>query len=826
MRKKSSKVMIFLSAFIWLIIVIGICIAIYLFTEGSRIISTVPEMNEQDFTTSDSTVIYDANGDKISEEGLYLKENIEYEDMPNVLIDAVLSIEDSRFFEHQGFDISRFSKAALVNLKNGDFSQGGSTLTMQLIKNTYFQLDLGDDSTIATKSIDRKVQEIYMSVLFDNDNTKDEVFKLYLNKLNFGANIRGVEKAAEFYFGKTSGELNIQESAILAGLVNLPNLYSPYAILLPTAEEQIESCTNRRNEVIDMMLYHGYITEIDAELAKSIKVENSLLTNEDVYSGTKDYSQSYIDTVNSEATELTGKNPVSYPMEIHTYMDPEIQMQISDIQNGNSEIVFNRDNIQSAIVTLNNQTGAIVGIGGGNNQDQAKMLNRATDSYIQPGSAVKPFLSYALSFEYLGYSTQHVISDKPITYRGTDILIHNFSGNYSGDVTLQDALARSLNIPAVLLLQEVNDTIGSQAVISYLQDIGFSKVTSENYDLGFAIGGSSFLVSPLELANAHATLVNMGNYITPHTIDYIIIDGERIEPDKSETQVLSEEAAYMALQLEAYAVNGPYDTGMSIIKESDYTVYGKTGTSDWGTDGEQYNIPEGSAKDYWMIGQTSEFTNLVWLGYDKGVIDEHTYFTIDDFYYNLRGQITNLMLDTINEDREVIPIEKPDGVDTITYTLGTYPYAAYDGIGTKTTGLIKSEFNTGLVSVYDTSAVPTTLSGVSGKYNPADGSLFISWNDVPYFDGTSTIKNISLSYGENELEVAYGNVLFNYGWVAGGPHFSGTITVNDSWSFDVYSETADSWQYVDPYDVYKINFCGYYYYDNGQASYQQCKVIY
>jgi penicillin-binding protein 1A len=826
MRKKSSKLMIFLTTFVWLLIVIGICVAIFLYTKGSEIVSTVPEMDDRDFTTSDSTVIYDTNGDKISEEGLYLKENIEYEDMPNVLIDAVLSIEDSRFYEHNGFDISRFSKAALVNLKNRNFSQGGSTLTMQLLKNTYFQLDRGDDSTIATKSIDRKVQEIYMSVLFDKNNSKDEVFKLYFNKLNFGGNIRGVEKAAEFYFGKTSAELNIQESAILAGLVNLPNIYSPYASLLETAEEQIASCTGRRNEVIEMMLYHGYITELEAQLAKSIKVENSLLTNEDVYSGTKDYFQSYIDTVNAEAISLTGKDPVSYPMEIHTYMDPKIQTQISDIQNGNSEIIFNQDNIQSAIVTLNNQTGAIVGIGGGNNQDDAKMLNRVTDSYIQPGSAVKPFLSYALAFEHLGYSTQHVLNDRPITYRGTDILIHNFSNNYGGDVTIQNALARSLNIPAMLLLQDVNDTIGREAVVSYLQDLGFSKVTSEQYNLGYAIGGSSFIVSPLELANAHATLVNMGKYIEPHTINYIIIDGERIEPDKSEKEVLSEAAAYMALQLESYAVNGPYDTGMKIIKENDYTVYGKTGTSDWGTDGEQYNIPEGSAKDYWMIGQTTEYTNLVWLGFDKGVLDEHTYFTIEDFRYNLRGQITNLMLDTINEDREVLPLVKPDGIDEITYTLGTYPYAAFEGIGTQTTALIKSEFNNGLVSIYNSSNVPTKLTGVSGNYNPNDGSLFISWNNVPYFDGTNTTKNISLAYGDNELEVAYGKVLFNYGWIAGGPHFTGSITVNDSWGFDVYSETADSWQYVDPNDLHKIQFCGYYYYDNGLASNQQCIVIY
>ena len=229
-----------------------------------------PELNVNDFISNESSIMYDKDGNTVAELGAYLRENISYDQMPESLIDAVLSIEDSRYFEHFGFDIPRFFKSGIAVLQAGDFVQGGSTLTMQLVKNTYFQTDDVDTGgTLAPKKIGRKVQEIVLAMELDNSLDKKTIFELYLNKLNFGGNIRGVQKAAEYYFGKDASELNIVESALLAGIINAPNGYNPYYYL--------DKATARRNKVLDMMAYHGYISDEECTLYKSISVEDQLV---------------------------------------------------------------------------------------------------------------------------------------------------------------------------------------------------------------------------------------------------------------------------------------------------------------------------------------------------------------------------------------------------------------------------------------------------------------------------------------------------------------------------------------------------------------------
>ena len=333
-----KKIAIF---FVYFLLIAGLAVGgggLYI---ASEMIKDAPEISLNDFEGLESSQIYDQDGILITELGAYLRENITYEDMPNSLVDAFVAIEDSRYFEHPGFDVPRFAKAALENLKSKSFGQGGSTFTMQLVKNTYFQVDDLENSTIAEKSVDRKVQEIWTALKLEKQIDKKQIFQLYLNKLNFGGNIRGVQKAAQYYFGKDAKDLSLGESALLAGIINRPNAYNPY--------ENLDYATNRRNTVLDMMVYHGYITEMEADLAKSIRVEDLLVG--------EDYTIS--------------------------------------------------------------ESGEIRGLGGGRNYSGARLLNRAISQFKQPGSAVKPFLSYALAFEHLGWATDHVITDRPIVYRGT-----------------------------------------------------------------------------------------------------------------------------------------------------------------------------------------------------------------------------------------------------------------------------------------------------------------------------------------------------------------------------------------------------------------------
>ena len=268
---------------------LGIAAAIGCLIFAGKLLEDKPEFSKEKLQSEDSSVIYDANGDEIVELGLYLRENIDYEQMPDTLIDAFLSIEDSRYFEHFGFDIPRFTKAIIENLKSGGFGQGGSTITMQLVKNSYFQVDADGESTMAATSgmsgVKRKMQEIVLAIEANSQVSKKEIIALYINKINYGNNIRGVQKAAQYYFGKDADELNLVECAFLAGIINAPNNYNPYNelykyddsyIYLNSKITYLENAQIRTAEVLDLMAYHGYITKEEAELAKTIKIEDLL----------------------------------------------------------------------------------------------------------------------------------------------------------------------------------------------------------------------------------------------------------------------------------------------------------------------------------------------------------------------------------------------------------------------------------------------------------------------------------------------------------------------------------------------------------------------
>lgn len=805
-----KKIAIF---FVYFLLIAGLAVGgggLYI---ASEMIKDAPEISLNDFEGLESSQIYDQDGILITELGAYLRENITYEDMPNSLVDAFVAIEDSRYFEHPGFDVPRFAKAALENLKSKSFGQGGSTFTMQLVKNTYFQVDDLENSTIAEKSVDRKVQEIWTALKLEKQIDKKQIFQLYLNKLNFGGNIRGVQKAAQYYFGKDAKDLSLGESALLAGIINRPNAYNPY--------ENLDYATNRRNTVLDMMVYHGYITEMEADLAKSIRVEDLLVGEDYTISESGGPYQAYVDAVIEEVKQITGKDPALTPMKVYTNMDRTVQEQIDAIQKGEN-IEYPDELMQIAIVSMNNQTGEIRGLGGGRNYSGARLLNRAISQFKQPGSAVKPFLSYALAFEHLGWATDHVITDRPIVYRGTKKVINNFDGQYRGDVTLQQAVGQSLNTPAIQTLQEVIDTIGRSKVVDYLQSLGFSQVNSDNFDTGYAIGGSSFQASATEMASAHAAMVNGGRYVQPHTVSRIEFNDGTADyvADHSGKQVISEEAAYMSSTLMQYCVEGPYFNYMQVLKRS-YPVYAKTGTTDWGKDGLRFGIPEGAAKDKWMIASTSQTTNVVWVGYDKGVKDEGTYFNNAKSKLNIPGQICELLLDA-NYDEADPPkaLTRPDGVENITHIIGTFPYASLDGVdpSLSTTGLIKKEYNN-LVSPWGNSEqkLESTVSGYIDEW----GGLTINWGgyrgDLP-----ANQKEISLSQGDIYL-YAVGQKLFDWNWILGNPYYYAKVYLNGNLYHEVSSDQPTYYDWVEGGGSVKV--CGYYVYSTGLHSEEQCVTV-
>ncbi len=789
-----------------------------------------PELDISKFTNTESSVIYDENGDMIAELGTTIRENVSYDDLPQVLVDAFVAVEDSRYFEHNGFDVPRFTKALLSNLKSMSFSQGGSTFTMQLVKNTYFSND--ETGQTASRSglsgVERKVQEIALAMELESSNevNKKTILELYLNKLNFGGNrnIRGVQKASEYYFGKNVSELNLAESAMLAGIINAPNAYNPF--------NNLDLATQRRNEVLYLMKYHGYITEDEYNLAKSIKVEDLLIdysSSSKSSSGSSSPYQAYIDAVVSEVYELTGKDPYTDGMHIYTYMNKNIQKTMDSIQEGNYDgIEFPDDEFELASIAINNQTGEIAGILGGRNYASggALLLNHATEQKKQPGSAIKPILDYVLAFENLGWATSHVLVDKPIVYDGTSIVVANANGTYRGEVTLADALGNSLNTTAIQTLQAVLDAKGKDYVVNYLNSMGID-IDKDDFDVQCGIGGNKITVSCEQLAAAQGALLNLGQYTTPHTIKRIeFLDGSTpVTPAYTSTQTVSSEAAYMMDTLLYSNVSGGYANLMQILID-DYPVYAKTGTTDWGTSGQAYGIPDGSIKDAWMVGSTTEYTVCTWIGYERAQKDKQSYITLSDYLSNIQGKTTNAILDaTVSEYGTPKTLERPSGVVSISHILATYPYAApIEGMDEQyiTTGYIKKEYAS-LVNPEE-ATVEALSSDPSATY--ADGKLTITWPTYPDADALNVADNtldISLKRSDGSTIIsAYGTRLFDYTWVYGPIRYKAEIKVNgntqtvtsetNSNSFDVTASPGDT-----------ITACAYYGYEKlNVSSTQRC----
>ena len=622
---------------------------------------------EGDLTTMSSSRIYDRDGNVISEMGPEIRENITFDQIPQDVIDAFLSIEDSRYFDHNGFDLPRFIASAMTNLRSGSLAQGGSTLTMQLIDNTFtskqkekIQAEKGGLSTF--ESIKLKIQEIYLSLIAEQTLDKEEIFEYYVNRIWFGSgdNTRGIQKAANYFFNKDVSQLNLSEAAFLAGCINAPATYNPLNNLTDSSQDYLANATERRNTTLQLMYQHGYITETEYNLAKNTRLEFALkYTN---VSG-NDPNAPFIYQVTQEVIELTGQDPGVVPMDIYTTLNTELQQVAYDICAGNI-IDFPIEQLDTGFSVIDNKTGEVLAVGAGRNYyNEAVKTDRSTYER-QPGSSMKPLVAYSSTFDLLGWSTEHKINDHGDDYFHTGQDLQNSDRTYRGVVDLQTALGLSLNTPAAQAMEELIKETGYDYWVEFCKKLGYREDTYSNFNEQYSIGGSSMYASPREQASAYSMLANGGTRINDHTVRRIVrrSDKQEIKGDTTKYELVSEEAAFMTSYLLAGVVTGNYQNFNEILYNPNYTVYAKSGTSDWADAGVSQGIPEGAARDEWSIGYTDCVTVAVWTGFSKENEALGYYFTNSLLFDATAFHISDYILDYCQKFYNYKDIEQPNGV--------------------------------------------------------------------------------------------------------------------------------------------------------------------
>ena len=623
-KKKRKKLKIFL--LIILILFILAIMAIIAFF--AYIVVKAPEFDEKNLYVSSPSIVLDKNGEEIAKLGSEKRIQISYDEIPEVLIDAIVATEDSKFFEHRGVNWARFIKASIYQVLGKSEAGGASTITMQVSKNAYTSTD---DEGI--QGIIRKFTDVYVSMfVLEKNYSKEQIMEFYVNSQWLAKHTYGVEQTALTYFGKSAKDLNLAEAAMIAGLFQAPGKYDPY--------KNPELTEARRQTVLKLMLRHGYIDKNEYDIAKKMTVEKIVIPKEQsVYSsGEVSEYQSFIDTVVDEVKEKTGKNPYSASMIIYTTLDTSIQDYLNGIMNGET-FNWENDDVQAGVAVVNVKDGSISAIGGGRNVNIIDSYNYATEITNQIGSTAKPLYDYGPAIEYRNLSPSQLIVDEPTTYSdGTSI--NNWDGGFEGLETARIALRGSRNIPALKTFKLNNKS----QIIEFVTNLG---LTPEIYSCkegyirkkklcinkedpndvieanrastlheAHAIGGYNG-ESPLSMAAAYAAFGNSGNYTTPYTFTKIIYQetGEEYINDINKTKAMSEETAYiisdMLVTTAPYAVGGSY-----YINGVKYAA--KTGTTNFDEKTMiDHKMPYTAVNDLWVVGYNTEYSIAVWYGYDN-----------------------------------------------------------------------------------------------------------------------------------------------------------------------------------------------------------------
>ncbi|CJZ11034.1 penicillin-binding protein 1a [Streptococcus pseudopneumoniae] len=655
-------------------------------------VSKAPSLSESKLVATTSSKIYDNKNQLIADLGSERRVNAQANDIPTDLVKAIVSIEDHRFFDHRGIDTIRILGAFLRNLQSNSL-QGGSTLTQQLIKLTYFSTSTSD------QTISRKAQEAWLAIQLEQKATKQEILTYYINKVYMSNGNYGMQTAAQNYYGKDLNNLSLPQLALLAGMPQAPNQYDPYS--------HPEAAQDRRNLVLSEMKGQGYISAEQYEKAINTPITDGLQSLKSVNSYPA-YMDNYLKEVIDQVEQETGYNLLTTGMDVYTNVDQEAQKRLWDIYNSDQYVSYPDDDLQVASTVVDVSNGKVIAQLGARHQASNVSFgtNQAVETNRDWGSSMKPITDYAPALEYGVYdSTASIVHDVPYNYPGTDTPLYNWDHVYFGNITIQYALQQSRNVTAVETLNKV----GLDRAKNFLNGLGIdypsihysNAISSNTTESSKQYGASSE-----KMATAYAAFANGGIYYKPMYIHKVVFsDGSEKEFSNVGTRAMKETTAYMMTDMMKTVLT--YGTGRNA-----YLAWlpqaGKTGTSNY-TDEEIENHIKNTgyvAPDEMFVGYTRKYSMAVWTGYSNRL----TPIVGDGFY--VAAKVYRSMISYLSENNQPEDWTMPDGI----YRNGQFLFQnGARPTWTETTSQSSSTENSSTSTEGSTSLAPTTSPDASNN---------------------------------------------------------------------------------------------------------------
>ncbi|HZW68877.1 MAG TPA: PBP1A family penicillin-binding protein [Pseudogracilibacillus sp.] len=653
-------------------------------------VATAPKLDIDKLNVAYSSQFLDMDGEVFADIGTENRKNVKYEELPEVLINAVTATEDARFFQHPGIDVRRIGGAVVANIKHGFGSEGASTITQQVVENMFLTPE---------KKIKLKVQEQWLALKLEREYSKEQILEMYLNKIFYGSNAYGVAKAAEVYFGVENLEdLTLVQAAMLAGLPQRPSAYNPF--------ENPDLMQERVDTVLTLMVRHNKISEEEAEEARAIDVA-SVLTDK------KPRSLPYEAFRQQAIAELEEKLPdvdvFSAGLEIHTNLDASIQEHVEFLltDSDSNPIPYPDKDLQAGMSVVDTQTGEIRAIGGSRNRENVMGDNYAIKLERQPGSTIKPILSYGPAIDYEKWSTYEQINDDKPYVTGSGHEIRNWNRKYQGWMSARTALKHSYNVPAVKTFME----IGPDRAKKFAENLGI-EFADKHLGPQDAIGGAATTVTPLQLAGAFSAFGNEGIYTEPHAVSKVVFpDGSVVDLKPSPEAAMADYTAYMVTDMLKDVLKSGTGTNANI---SHLPVAGKTGTT---------NVKgKTGANNSWFAGYTTNYSIGIWTGYSN----EHNRVMPNT---QIPHALFKNTMTEISKDIETADFKKPDSVVELSIEKGSNP-AKLASEFTPSSNIVKELFVKGT----EPSAVSKKfekldpVSNLTASYNESGNKIDVKWD--------------------------------------------------------------------------------------------------